>query len=67
MNTNSTLAELDSSKQRDQKLMGLDLGTKPIGIAFSDVNLSIATARETLVRTKFSKDAEKLLAYIDQE
>ncbi|MEM9278684.1 MAG: Holliday junction resolvase RuvX [Pseudomonadota bacterium] len=41
--------------------MGLDLGTKTIGIAFSDIRLSIATARKTLVRSKFTKDAQTLI------
>jgi len=52
---------LAENKAPSQKLMGLDLGTKTIGIAFSDITLSIATARETVLRTKFTKDAEKLL------
>lgn len=47
--------------------MGLDLGTKTIGIAFSDIRLSIATARETLFRTKFTQDAEKLIELATSE
>ncbi|MEM9329705.1 MAG: Holliday junction resolvase RuvX [Pseudomonadota bacterium] len=47
--------------------MGLDLGTKTIGIAFSDTRLSIATARKTLHRTKFSKDASVLIELIKDE
>ena len=50
-----------NDRKRASKLMGLDLGTKTIGIAFSDIGLSIATARETLKRTKFTSDAERLL------
>ncbi|RVV98760.1 Holliday junction resolvase RuvX [Mesobaculum littorinae] len=45
-------------------IMGLDLGTKTIGVAVSDGVLSIATPLETIRRTKFTADAEKLLAMI---
>jgi putative Holliday junction resolvase len=45
-----------------QRLMGIDLGTKTIGLALSDVERSLATPLETLKRTKFSTDAAKLLA-----
>lgn len=44
------------------RLLGLDLGTKTIGLALSDVGRSIATPLETLKRVKFGKDAEALLA-----
>lgn len=43
-------------------LAGLDLGTKTIGLAISDTKLMIATPLETLRRTKFKKDLEKLLS-----
>ncbi len=42
-------------------LMGLDLGTKTIGIALSDRLLSSATPLETVKRRKFSLDAARLL------
>ena len=47
--------------------MGLDLGTKTIGIAISDTRLSIATARETLIRKKFSIDAATLKQMAEKE
>ena len=65
--TLSPLNELAKNKQPDQKLMGLDLGTKTIGIAFSDVNLQVATARRALMRTKFTRDVEELLHEIERE
>ena len=43
-------------------LIGLDLGTKTIGVAASDTRRSIATALETLLRRKFTADAERLTA-----
>jgi putative Holliday junction resolvase len=43
-------------------LIGLDLGTKTIGVAVSDTLRSIATPLETLKRGKFTPDAQKLAA-----
>ena len=43
-------------------VVGLDLGTKTIGVAVSDRLLGSATPLETIKRTKFTADAEALLA-----
>ena len=43
-------------------LIGLDLGTKTIGVATSDPDRKVATAIETIARTKFTDDAKRLLA-----
>jgi putative Holliday junction resolvase len=43
-------------------LIGLDLGTKTIGVAASDPDRRLATAVETIARKKFSDDAARLLA-----
>jgi len=43
-------------------LMGLDLGTKTIGVATSDPDRRIATAVETVARKTFTADAKRLLA-----
>lgn len=42
------------------KILGLDLGTKTIGVAISDGLRMSATPLETIKRTKFGKDAEAL-------
>ena len=63
----SELKALAHKKGPNQKLMGLDLGTKTIGIAFSDVNLGIASARRTLLRTKFTRDVAELSGEIEKE
>jgi putative holliday junction resolvase len=44
------------------RLIGLDLGTKTIGLALSDVEWRIATPFRTLKRIKFGVDAAALLA-----
>jgi len=41
-------------------LMGLDLGTKTIGVAISDRLLTVATPRETIKRKKFGIDADAI-------
>jgi putative Holliday junction resolvase len=61
-----SLQEVKSSLKRDQRLLGLDLGSKTIGIAMSDTLLSIASPVETIRRTKFTKDANRLLELIDE-
>lgn len=41
-------------------LLGLDVGTKTIGLALAGGGMGIATPLHTLARTKFSKDVEAL-------
>ena len=43
-------------------LIGLDLGTKTIGVAVSDPDRKLATGVETIARKTFSVDAKRLLA-----
>jgi len=49
-----------------QRLIGIDLGTKTIGLALSDVERRIATPLETIRRTKFTKDAGRLKELADK-
>ena len=48
----------------NNSLIGLDLGTKTIGVAVSDTILSVATPIKTIKRKKFSIDADQLLGII---
>ena len=43
-------------------LIGLDLGTKTIGVASSDPDRKLATGVETIARTNFTADARRVLA-----
>lgn len=43
------------------RLMGVDLGSKTIGLALSDLGRQIATPLETIRRVKFTPDAAALL------
>ena len=47
---------------RHRAVVGLDLGTKTIGVAVSDRQLSVASPLETIKRTKFGADAAAILA-----
>lgn len=49
---------------RHAPLMGLDLGDKTIGVAISDILLSVASPVETIRRKKFGIDATRLLELI---
>jgi len=42
------------------RLLGIDLGSKTIGLAVCDEGQSIATPLRTIKRTKFTKDIEEL-------
>lgn len=56
------LVALAAALPRHARLMGVDTGTKTIGVAVSDVERRIASPVETIRRVKFTPDAEKLLA-----
>jgi putative holliday junction resolvase len=43
-------------------VIGLDVGTKTVGLAISDITRTVATALRTLRRTKFAADSAALLA-----
>tara|TARA_B100001939_G_scaffold299880_1_gene275535 strand:+ start:37315 stop:37794 length:480 start_codon:yes stop_codon:yes gene_type:complete len=61
------MKDLKSRLKKGQRLLGLDLGSKTIGIALSDIQCSIASPMETLRRTKFTKDTERLLQIIKEQ
>ncbi|WP_337270848.1 Holliday junction resolvase RuvX [Oryzifoliimicrobium ureilyticus] len=62
-----TIEELASLLQPGQAIAGLDLGTKTIGLAMSDLGRRLSSPRPVLKRTKFTADAEALLAFALKE
>jgi putative Holliday junction resolvase len=62
--TDLSLAQLTGSLPPSGALMGLDLGTKTIGLAISDAGRRIASPLLTIRRTKFKVDAEALLKHV---
>jgi putative Holliday junction resolvase len=61
----ATLDDLAASLPAKARLMGLDLGTKTIGAAISDVERRLATPVETIKREKFGKDVAALFRLAD--
>ncbi|MGD9539354.1 Holliday junction resolvase RuvX [Methylocystis sp.] len=57
----TTLEDLAALLPAKGRLMGLDLGTKTIGLALSDVERRLASPLDTIARAKFSQDAASLL------
>lgn len=53
--------------QGPSRLLGLDLGTKTIGMAISDSAWSIASPVNTVRRTKFTADVMEMLNYAQRE
>jgi putative Holliday junction resolvase len=48
-------------------ILGLDLGTKTIGVAVSDLTRNIASPLETIARRKFTDDAKRLIELATRE
>ena len=49
------------------RLIGLDLGSKTIGVAMSDLGRLIASPYKTITRTKFRKDCENIASIIEHQ
>ncbi len=62
-----TIEELALALQPGQAIAGLDLGTKTIGLAMSDLSRRFATPRTVIKRVKFTQDAQVLLAFAEKE
>src|SRR5246127_5539699 len=56
---------LSEAMPAGMRLMGLDVGTKTIGLALSDTRRVIATPLETIRRRRFRDDLQRLLALVD--
>ena len=50
-----------------QRLLGLDIGKKTIGLALSDKSLAIASPIKILWRSKFTPDIHSIFELVDQE
>lgn len=60
------IEQLPEKLKTGGRLLGLDLGTKTIGMALSDVTCAIATPLSTIQRKKFTHDLKILLEVVDQ-
>ena len=64
VNDEPSLETLAPGLAKGARLLGVDLGEKTIGLALSDVGRSIATPLETIRRSKFTPDAERIRALV---
>ena len=62
-----SVEELRARLKPGQRLIGLDLGDKTIGVALSDPMRAIATPVETIRRSKFTPDARRLIEMAKRE
>lgn len=62
-----TVWEIKAGLAQERRLLGLDVGSKTIGLALSDVTLTVATPYQTLRRGKFGDDAPRLRAIVEDE
>lgn len=60
------LSEMIKNLKSGSRLMGLDLGSKTVGLALSDTTRMIASPLETIKRSKFTADAQRLESLIDE-
>ena len=58
--TETSVLDLPEKLSRGQRLLGIDPGSKTLGLAISDSALKIASPLETIQRTKFTQDAASL-------
>lgn len=62
--TTLEIADFAAALPATGRLIGIDSGTKTLGLALSDTRRTIASALETIIRRKFSIDAARLLDLI---
>ena len=60
------LTEIPALIPRYSALIGLDLGEKTIGVAVSDTTRMVASPLELIRKTKFTAEANRLFALIDE-
>ena len=61
-----SLDDLAAGLAGKARLIGLDLGTKTIGVALSDVERRLASPLETIQRVKFTRDVDRLTVLVRQ-
>ncbi|MBU6498675.1 MAG: Holliday junction resolvase RuvX, partial [Rhodospirillales bacterium] len=61
------MAELRATLPEGQRLIGLDPGSRIIGVALSDVTLMLASPYGTLARGKLAANAAEILAIARRE
>jgi putative holliday junction resolvase len=60
------IEDLKKNLMRGKTIAGLDLGTKTIGFAVSDLGWSLAVPKLTITRSKFTKDMDALMRAVQK-
>jgi putative Holliday junction resolvase len=58
--------ELKALLKKGERLLGLDVGTKTVGMALSDTRLVVASPLETIRRTRFRDDARRIAEAVER-
>ena len=67
--TNASITDIEDLPPllaREARLLGLDVGSKTIGMALSDVTRSVATPYDTIRRSKFTADAKTIREVVEK-
>lgn len=62
-----SIAEMKAQLKPRQRLLGMDPGTKTIGLALSDTTLMIATPMEIIRRKRFKDDVIRLKTIVEEQ
>jgi putative Holliday junction resolvase len=60
------ITDLKAALSPRRALLGLDLGEKTIGVAVSDISLTLASPLELIRKSKFTQEAERLFYLMTQ-
>ncbi|MFA4994995.1 MAG: Holliday junction resolvase RuvX [Bdellovibrionales bacterium] len=60
------ISELPALLRKGQCLLGLDYGSKVVGVAVSDPDLKVASPLTSIVRTKLAADAAAIVTIINE-
>lgn len=62
-----SLPDFRYSLKTGQRVLGLDIGSKTIGLALSDITRTVATPMETIKRSKFKVDVQTLKKIVEDQ
>ncbi len=67
MSNTVSISDLKTGLKPRQRLLGMDPGSKTIGLALSDLTLTIATPLEIIRRKRFKDDVARLKKIVEKE
>ena len=67
LNVEQFATMLQGINGKNGRILGLDLGTKTIGMAISNSDWTIASPVDTIRRKKFTIDVQQMLAFAEKE